>query len=65
MNHVACILSLIEQDDGMAAEPLLPLVYEELGRCAEAKLSHETSVPTFRAVAVVYEASLRLVDDGG
>jgi RNA polymerase sigma factor (TIGR02999 family) len=62
MNDVTCILSAIEQGDPRAAEQLLPLVYEELRRLANAKMAHEKPGQTLQATALVHEAYLRLVD---
>ena len=45
----------------MAAEELLPLVYDELRRLAAAKMAHEASGHTLQPTALVHEAWLRLV----
>ncbi len=52
----------MEQGDPLAAEQLLPLVYDELRRLAAAKLVHEKPGQTLQATALVHEAYLRLVD---
>jgi RNA polymerase sigma factor (TIGR02999 family) len=62
MNDVTRILSSIEQGDPQAAEQLLPLVYDELRRLANAKMAHEKPGQTLQATALVHEAYLRLVD---
>jgi RNA polymerase sigma factor (TIGR02999 family) len=62
MNQVTRILSAIEQGDPLAAEKLLPLVYDELRKLAAKKLAHETPGQTLEATALVHEAYLRLVD---
>jgi RNA polymerase sigma factor (TIGR02999 family) len=62
MNDVTRILSSIEQGDPQAAEKLLPLVYDELRRLANAKMSHEKPGQTLQATALVHEAYLRLVE---
>lgn len=62
MSAVTQILSAIEQGDPVAAEKLLPLVYDELRKLAAAKLAHESSGQTLQATALVHEAYLRLVD---
>src|SRR5262245_45072194 len=45
-----------------AAAQLLPLVYDEPGKLAAAKLAHENPGQTLQATALVHEAYLRLVD---
>ncbi len=62
MTDVTQILSQIESGDPSAAEPLLPLVYDDLRKMAKAKLSHEKPGQTLQATALVHEAYLRLVD---
>ena len=61
MSDVTRILSQIESGDPTAAEQLLPLVYEELRKLAEAKLAFEKPGQTLQATALVHEAYLRLV----
>src|SRR4029077_20272032 len=61
MNDVTRILSAIEHGDPLAAEQLLPLVYDELRKLAAAKLAHEKPGQTLQATALVHEAYLRLV----
>jgi RNA polymerase sigma factor (TIGR02999 family) len=65
MSHVTRILSEIESGDPTAAAKLLPLVYDELRKLAAAKLAHEKPGQTLQATALVHEAYLRLVYDGG
>src|SRR5437667_7479500 len=62
MSEVTRILSAIEQGDPMAAEQLLPLVYEELRRLAAQRLAQEKPGQTLQATALVHEAYMRLVD---
>src|SRR5215470_15528536 len=62
MNEVTQILSGIEAGDPLAAEQLLPLVYEELRKLAAQKLAEEKPGQTLQATALVHEAYLRLVD---
>jgi RNA polymerase sigma factor (TIGR02999 family) len=64
MSDVTCILSQIEAGDPIAAEQLLPLVYEELRRLAASKLAQERPGQTLQATALVHEAFLRLVGRG-
>ena len=61
MSDVTQILNAIEQDDPLAADQLLPLVYDELRRLAKSKLAHEKPGQTLQATALVHEAYLRLV----
>ena len=62
MSDVTRILSQIEQGDLQAAEQLLPLVYDELRRLAQAHLKNERPGHTLQSTALVHEAYLRLVD---
>ena len=62
MTDVTQILSQIESGDPIAAEQLLPLVYEELRKLAAANLIREKPGQTLQATALVHEAYLRLVD---
>src|SRR5580765_6360862 len=47
--------------DRHAADQLLPLVYDELRKCAAAKMAAENPSHTLNATALVHEAYLRLV----
>jgi RNA polymerase sigma factor (TIGR02999 family) len=62
MPDVTQLLTAIEHGDAVAAEKLLPLVYEELRKLAAAKLTHENPGQTLQATALVHEAFVRLVD---
>lgn len=62
MSDVTRILSQIESGDPSAAEQSLPLVYEELGKLATARLTHEKPGQTLQATALVHDAFIRLVD---
>lgn len=62
MSDVTLILSQIESGDPSAAKQLLPLLYDELRKLAEAKLAQEKPGQTLQATALVHEAYLRLVD---
>ena len=55
------ILEAIDGGDPRASEQLLPLVYDELRRLAEARLARERSGQTLQATALVHEAYLRLI----
>src|SRR5262249_35430043 len=52
----------IERGDPLAADKLLPLVYDELRKLAARKLAQEKPGQTLQATALVHEAYLRLVD---
>ncbi|MCS7471582.1 ECF-type sigma factor [Stieleria sp. ICT_E10.1] len=62
MTDVTTILNQIEHGDPVAAEQLLPLVYDELRKLAAARLAHEQPGQTLQATALVHEAYVRLVD---
>jgi RNA polymerase sigma factor (TIGR02999 family) len=62
MNEVTHFLFAIEQGDPLAAEQLLPLVYDELRKLAAQKLAQEKPGQTLQATALVHEAYVRLVD---
>jgi len=64
MSEVTRILSALEQGDALAAEQLLPLVYDELRQLAAQKLAQEKPGQTLQATALVHEAYLRLVGTG-
>ena len=62
MSDVTRILSQIESGDPLAAEKLLPLVYEELRKLAAVRLAQEKPGQTLQATALVHDAYIRLVD---
>lgn len=64
LSELTEILRAIEAGDPLAADKLLPLVYDELRKLAQARLSHEPAGQTLQATALVHEAYLRLVGDG-
>ena len=61
MSQVTRILTSIEQGDTVAAEQLLPVVYDELRGMAAAMLAQEKPGHTLQPTALVHEAYLRLV----
>jgi RNA polymerase sigma factor (TIGR02999 family) len=61
LSDVTRILQSIEQGDPVAADRLLPLVYEELRKLAAAKMASEAPNQTLQPTALVHEAWLRLV----
>ncbi len=58
--NVALVIERIEEDP-RAAEELLPLVYGELRRLAQAWLANESPGQTLQPTALVHEAYLRLL----
>lgn len=62
MNEISELMARIESGDRAASDALLPLVYQELRRLAEARLAHEKPGQTLQATALVHEAYMRLVD---
>jgi RNA polymerase sigma factor (TIGR02999 family) len=65
VDTITQVLSAIEQGDPQAAAQLLPLVYDELRRLAAQKLAGEKPGQTLQPTALVHEAYLRLVGNGG
>jgi len=60
MADLTQVLNAAVQGDGMAAQQLLPLVYEELRKLAAARMAHEAPGQTLQATALVHEAWLKL-----
>ena len=58
------ILHRAEKGDPMAAEQVLPMVYEELRRLASQRINNELPGQTLQATDLVHEAYMRLVGDG-
>lgn len=54
------LLRAMSQGDKLAAEELLPLVYDELRKLAAHRLANEAPGQTLQATALVHEAWLRL-----
>jgi len=65
MSDLTLMLKAVERGDAGASEDLLPHVYEELRRLAAARMAHEAAGHTLQATALVHEAWLRLIGDGG
>lgn len=65
VSEVTRILSSIDQGDPLAADQLLPLVYDELRQLASTRLNQEKPGQTLQATALVHEAYLRLVGNEG
>ena len=62
MSDVTRILSQIESGDPLAAEQLLPILYDELRNLAAGKLAKEKPGQTLQASALVHEAWLKIAD---
>ena len=62
MNDVTQILTALKKGDAVAADQLLPLVYDELRKLAAQRLAAEPSGHTLQPTALVHEAYIRLVD---
>lgn len=65
MNDTAIPLNTGATTGDVAAEELLPRVYEELRRLAAARMAHERSGHTLQPTALVHEVWLRLNAGGG
>lgn len=65
MADVTLILDAIAQGDNQASEELLPLVYSELRNLAAARMLRESAGHTLQPTALVHEAWLRMVGNGG
>jgi RNA polymerase sigma factor (TIGR02999 family) len=63
--EVGRILEALGRGDRQGSAALLPLVYDELRKLAEARLAHEAPGQTLQATALVHEAFLRLVGPDG
>jgi len=64
MSEITQVLQAIGHGIGCASEDLLPLVYPDLRRHAQARMARESSGQTLQPTALVHEAWLRLVGDG-
>jgi RNA polymerase sigma factor (TIGR02999 family) len=63
MSEVTHLLEAAQRGDRLAAEQLLPLVYDELRKLAAVRMASEAAGHTLDATALVHEAYLRLVGD--
>lgn len=61
MSEFTEIMRAIEAGDALAAERLLPLVYDELRQLAATYLANESPGQTLQPTALVHEAYMRLV----
>jgi RNA polymerase sigma factor (TIGR02999 family) len=62
--EVTRVLEAIQEGDLKSADELLPVLYDELRRLADRKLSRERPGETLQATALVHEAYIRLVGSG-
>lgn len=62
MKDATQLLKQVEQGHVGAAEELFPLVYDELRRLAQSKMSYERPDHTLSATGLVHEAYMRLID---
>lgn len=62
--NTTALLSAARRGDARAADLLLPRVYAELRRLAQAQVSAEPGVVTVSATGLVHEAYLKLVEGG-
>ena len=60
---VTQILEQVTQGREQAAEQLLPLVYDQLRKIAQQRMTQERAGHTLQATALVHEAYLRLIGD--
>ncbi len=65
MGDLTMVLQAVESGQRMPSEDLLPLVYEGLRRMAAARLARESGGQTLQPTALVHEAWLQLVGEGG
>ena len=65
MRDVTEVLAACAAREPRAAEELLPLVYDELRRLAQARLAREVPGQTLQATALVHEAWVRLLGPEG
>ena len=64
IGHLTQLLQQAEEGDALAAEKLLPVVYNELRSLAGRRISKELPGQTLAATDLVHEAYLRLLGDG-
>jgi RNA polymerase sigma factor (TIGR02999 family) len=63
VGEITLLLRRIEAGDTVAADGILPLVYDELRRLAAVKMAREAAGHTLQPTALVHEAWLRLGGD--
>ena len=62
MPEISQLLTAVQRGDALAADQLLPMVYEELRKLAASKMAQENPGQTLQATALVHEAFVRLID---
>jgi len=65
MSDITLVLQSVGRGERQASEELFPLVYDELRRMAAVRMANEVSGHTLQPTALVHEAWLQLVGDGG
>jgi RNA polymerase sigma factor (TIGR02999 family) len=65
MSDITLLLDAISRGESRASEDLLPLIYDELRRLAAARMAGEAAGQTLQPTALVHEAWLKLVNEGG
>src|SRR5580692_2028526 len=65
MSDITLLLEAISRGESQASEDLLPLIYDELRRLAAARMAGEAAGQTLQPTALVHEAWLKLVNEGG
>lgn len=65
MSDITLLLEAISRGESRASEDLLPLIYDELRRLAAVRMAGEAAGQTLQPTALVHEAWLRLVNEGG
>ena len=60
MSEVTRLLAAVQQGDAIAAEALLPQVYDDLRKLAASKMAQQPPGQTLQATALVHEAWLKL-----
>ncbi len=64
MTDITLMLEAVERGKASASADLLPLVYDELRRCAAVRMSREQPGQTMQPTALVHEAWLRVAGEG-
>ena len=65
MSEITLVLEAIKRGENQASEQLLPLVYDKLRNLATARMAQESAGQTLQPTALVHEAWLQLVGEGG
>ncbi|HSY44104.1 MAG TPA: sigma-70 family RNA polymerase sigma factor [Candidatus Acidoferrum sp.] len=65
MSDITLLLDAISRGESRASEDLLPLIYDELRRLAAVRMAGEAAGQTLQPTALVHEAWLKLVNEGG